>query len=80
MYTGTWMASNSSHTEPCFQNASRRWCAIHACAKGGVCSSRSSHISRHRSPTNAGSGGRALKASIVDAQGSMSEASRQPPM
>ena len=69
------MASSSPRT-PSRASRTRRGAGARSrrATKGGVCSSRSSHISRQRSPTNAGSGGRALKASIVDAQGSMSDA------
>ncbi len=72
------MRAWSSHTEPCFQYASRRWWVSHGSIIGGAEPIRSSHISRHRSPTIAGSGGHPFQPSIDDAHWSMSEPTQPP--
>ena len=46
--------------------------------KGGASRMRSSHMSRQRSPTMAGSGGQAFQPSIDAAHWSMSEATQPP--
>ena len=73
------MAEKSSHTEPCFHCASRWACSSQGMIHGSPCAKRSIHISRQRSPTTLGSGGRELNANMVEAQ-LMFSVMRQPPM
>ena len=73
------MAEKSSHTEPCFHCASRCGCRSQGTIQGSSFARRSIHISRQRSPTTPGSGGRELKANMVEAQ-LMFSVIRHPPM
>ena len=72
-------ASWSGASEPRRQYGPSVCSRIQAMSQGGVCSSRSSHSSRQRSPRNGGWGGMAFMPSWLTAYWHFSLAVTQPP-